>query len=226
MPLLCFLFSLSAPSSSAPQPGVDPFAEEFRAPVAKRDLPAVLPDFLPDNGGELGPIAQKIVDYVDLQASVDAAKVKRGQVIRITIEGTTKPWGYTYSAVKRHATQSGVASKLKYKNADWLTPLYPIEETATDEKKSKEETSYILHDKFQWQQDVYISPDAPIGRQKLVIQPFIQVCTKKNEVPQIGEFCFQPTDYRPLSVSLEILDEPALPPPANLSERSKCAEFG
>lgn len=216
-----------APTAHTQDPFGDQNRDQPRLPKVPQ-LPVKLPDVLPDpeikfpeNDAELTPGARKIRELVDMSASVAPETARRGEIVRVTIQVDTKPWAYTYSAIKKHPTQSGIATTIGFKDAPWLTPLNPITEAGTEEHAGANETAYTVHGRFTWQQDVYVSPTAPVGRQVFWIVPHLQVCTKKNEVPKTSETCYSPSDYRPLKVVLKINDDPALPPPADLAERAK-----
>jgi len=225
---------LAASTSHAQSP--DPFDDQFQAP-AKASLPGKLPDVLPKvappkeqpkDEAEISFTTKVILPFVKMNASVEPTQVKRGQVIRVTIDGTTKPWAYTYSAVKRGADQSGKSSKILYPGTSWIKPLYPITEIGTTDYKQDGETPAILHKTFQWKQDIYIAADAPLGKQSFVVQPFIQVCTKENAEPKLPANCYPQTNYLPLRVAIEIVPGDPLPPPKDLakSEIEPTAEKG
>jgi thiol:disulfide interchange protein len=214
-------------NNTSAQQASDPFDAQFESPRKSQPvkLPAVLPDPTPEDGSKLSPGAKKIREFVQMTASVLPEQARRGEVVRVSIHVTTKPWAYTYSAVKRHATQRTVSTTIRYKDAPWLSPLYPIKETGTEEYSADDETQYILHGDFTWIQEVYISPNAPIGRQVFWVQPHLQVCTKQNKEPKISGMCYPATEFRPLQVVLTILDGPPASPPDELEPRKKAIDL-
>jgi thiol:disulfide interchange protein len=216
---LCIVLTVRlAPMHAQP----DPFDDEFQAKPTKtvRALPHKLPaDDVRKSAKASNLTTQKMLAYVDIKASAQPLKVKRGQIAQIVLDGQSKPYAYTYSAIKRHARQSGLGAKIGYKEAPWLKPLFPIHESEAELKTTKFDTSYILHDRFQWKQDVYISPDAPSGTQKVIVQLRLQVCTKRDEVANTFDVCLPPSDYVPLEVTLDIADSAAVPAPADLETR-------
>lgn len=209
------LFGLSAVALAQ-----DPFGEEFKA--APREVKAAQPAPKQQPEGDakkVSPTTQAIAGHVEFKARVEPARARRGQIVKVTIEGESKPYAYTYSAVRKHPTQSGIAARISYPGTPWVKPLFPIQESGVEEKKSTEGTSFILHDHFRWSQDVLIADDAAPGSQSLPVEIFLQVCTKQDEMARTADSCYPPTKYLPLKVALEILDGPALPPPADLQAR-------
>src|SRR5206468_1401731 len=104
---------------------------------------------------------QKILELVELKASLPTATVRRGQIVRVTIDGTSKPNAYTYSAVKKTI---GTPARIRYQGASWLKPLLPLEESEAEVKPTPDGPAFILHDRFWWKQDLYVAPDAPPGK--------------------------------------------------------------
>ena len=188
-------------------PDIDPFAEEYKASASPPS--------------KISGLAAEIMKFVELKASVSPSKAKRGDVIRVVIDGTTKKYAYTYSAIEKPTTQAGPRSKIGYPKADWLKPLFPISES----KPKPYEGGAIHHEKFQWTQELYIAPDTPPGKRKFVVQPHLQVCTKKDAFANTSDSCFTAVNYAPLEVELEILDGPATAPPANLTARSTAPKY-
>lgn len=219
--LACLVFAAMLSSLRA-QPRPDPFDDQFKAAAVKNQLPDKFPDVPPKAEPELTQATTAILPFIDFKATVLPVQAKRGEVVRFTIEGETKPWSYTYSAVSKHPKQlSGTQAKIRFKDAPWLTPLYPIAETGAEVYKDGSETQFILHNKFQWQQDVFIASDAPLGKHTVIVQPYVGVCTKKYTNPEFPAQCFPPTVYKPLRVVIDIVDSAPLPAPTDLDTRKK-----
>ncbi len=214
-------------SSLWTQPGSeDPFDDQHKssapaktAPIAppKAEKPADKVDIKPD----LSPTTQKILEYVRLKAFAQPTSVRRGEVITVTVAGVSKHYAYTYSAIKKHFRQSGLPTKFEYLNAPWLKPMFPIAESPAELVKSPSDTSFILHDQFEWKQELYISPDAPVGKQLVTLRVKIQVCTKEDAKAGTSSSCLPPGEYEPLTITLDVSDSAPLPPPADLTQRLK-----
>lgn len=214
-------------NNTSAQQASDPFDAQFESPRKSQPvkLPAVLPDPAAENEAELTPAAKRIREFVEMSASVSPDKARRGEIVRVTIQVKTKPWAYTYSAVKRHKTQSGISTTIHYKDAPWLTPLYPIKESESKAYSSGDETQFIVQGDFTWQQDVSIAANAPVGRQVFWVVPKLQVCTKQNQEPKVSALCYPVSNFTPQKVVIEILDGPPVAPPSDLEIRSKKADI-
>jgi thiol:disulfide interchange protein DsbD len=137
-------------------------------------------------------------------------KVRRGELLRLTITGKVKPGFHTYPLVGLPG--SPYVSKLVYTKGSGLEPLWPVQEpegvTAFEKDIGpvKEFTG-----EFQWSQDVLVRPDAAQGRQTLKILVDSQVCDENNCVP-LREL---------LETAVEVSDEPAVALPREVESRLK-----
>lgn len=201
--------------SPAPAQTIDPFADQYQStrPLKTFDDPK-LPDKIPDTPpSKSPPTLKKGIDYIKFTAALAPAQARRGQVVRVTIKGETPPYAYTYSALKRHYKQSGLSDSFTFAGGGkWLRPMYPVIEEGTELKKTKVDTAFILHEKFQWQQDLYISPDAPIGEHTIDLDIDFQVCTTANKDAGTGDSCFPPHEKYPIKLRLVVEDGPVVTP--------------
>src|SRR4051794_12474559 len=180
----------------------DPFSLDLKstrplpAAKAKKDDVPKLPDVLPpvqppeakkDAPPRVLPMVEMLATLVDLKASVEPRKVRRGETFWITISGATKPYAYTYSAVKN---QKGSTTRIQYVGAEGLSLLAPIIESPPEKKVDEEGDHWIMHDRFFWKQELLVKPDAKPGLRKLDVQVLLQICTKAGFVPDIGDQCF------------------------------------
>jgi cytochrome c biogenesis protein CcdA len=200
--------------SLAAQP--DPFDEAYRAEqnVAVRGKAR--------NGVEEPAPIKQLTDYLALKASVSPVQAKRGQVVQIVLSGQTKPYAYTYSAIKKGRDQAGKPTQIGYKNTPWIKPLYPIFESESKLKTTPGvDTAVVLKGDFEWKQDVFISPEASPGRHTVPVDVNIQVCTIEDAAAGTSNVCLPQEPYRSLEVTIDISGDPAVPPPADLDERLK-----
>jgi thiol:disulfide interchange protein DsbD len=200
----------------------DPFSEEFKAPP--RDLPKELPPPKTDRvkinpaqpdaaaAARRETIYKTLAELIDFKAKIEPVKAKRGQVVRVTVEGVSKPFAYTYSAIK---TDGPSRTRVKFAGADGLTPRGKIQESPPELKQSQTESHWILHDRFWLKQEFLIAQDATPGKRTIEVQVLLQVCTKKGFDPKYGEECLLPgQEYRPLRIELEVEGgDPVTPPP-------------
>jgi thiol:disulfide interchange protein len=216
--------------------GQDPFSLEFKSPrplpLTPRAVEPKLPDVLPPitpappaAKNDVPPMPTKMLSPVDklaslieLTASVEPKKVRRGETVWVTVTGLSKSYSYTYSAVK---DQRGSTTRIKYVNADGLDPLVPIDESAPEKFVDElGDEHWIMRDRFFWKQELLVKPDAKPGVRKFDVQVLLQICTKGGIVPGIPSQCLiAGSAYRPLPVELEIDDAPPVTPSKETTAR-------
>jgi cytochrome c biogenesis protein CcdA len=112
--------------------------------------------------------------------------IRRGQVVKVVIEGKLKAGYHTYPMTSRTGKQES-AQLWKYTPAETLglAPLWPITETPPDLVDEKELAVTLLeHQKdFTWTQDVLVLPQAKPGMIELPINLRGLVCDDKGCVP-------------------------------------------
>src|SRR4051794_19246534 len=69
----------------------DPFSEQFKAGGAGEPGPKPAAPAPPGPPAGLRPTTLKVMELVKLEPSLAAAKVRRGQVVRLTLDGTSRP---------------------------------------------------------------------------------------------------------------------------------------
>jgi thiol:disulfide interchange protein DsbD len=183
--LIAFLALCTAAAHADPD---DPFDPANKAPV-------------------LGPRTIKLTELIRFDVKASPAKVRRGEVVRITLTGTTANGHHTYPITKITNSQPPSDVTIKYTGFDGIRPLWPIDESEPELVFSPLDKQVVFeHDKpFTWSQDLLIDENAKPGERDITITiNNLQVCN-------IGT-CFGPDVFKPLYVRVEILPgEPATP---------------
>ena len=170
--------------------------------------------------GKSPPTAKYIDFKLDLQpwdAFSNPNKVgaprefRRGEVIRLVIQGTPHEGFHTYPLTRQFKGQQGNASTIRYAADDAFMALWPPTETPAPEPVMEEGVgAYLEHRQpVTWTQDFYIKPDAKVGAERLHFTMSVQVCNK--DFCHLGEHEFE--------VPFTIIDSPVVPPPADLEQR-------
>jgi thiol:disulfide interchange protein DsbD len=151
-------------------------------------------------------------------------KIRRGQVVKLVIEGKLKPGYHTYPLTMRTARQeAAMVSKIKYEDAPGLAVLWPVIESAPDlvdeEIEPKKTVTNLEHTKdFSWSQDVLVLPDAKPGQLVLPFAVRGMVCDEKGCVPvhQDLKATFDVSAEEPLAVdaALDARRKESMPPPS------------
>jgi thiol:disulfide interchange protein DsbD len=192
--LLCssFVFFVPFVVNSSAAPGGDRIAFEVKAEAVSEDPFA-----------EANKLGAKPV------------KVRRGEILQLTITGTPKPGFHTYPLTQRAPKQDvpGLSS-ITYQEVVGLKPLWPIEESkpefVLEDIGEDARVPYLeFRQPFTWKQDILVLPDAKPGAKRLDFRIKAQVCDEHGCT--WGE--------HPLSVDFEVTDEPAVPLSAALKER-------
>ena len=147
-----------------------------------------------------------IDDKIDLFVDVAPTKVRRGEIIKISVKGVLRPGFVTYPMTKRADSDAQPASGLSRfvfedKDMPGLTALPPIQETGeTDFEVVENVGSLLVYGKeFTWSQDFLVLPDSQPGTRTLRFGLDLLVCDKSC-VPG-----------KPMYVkTIEVSSEPAL----------------
>ena len=161
---------------------VDPFSDQFKRAEAPK-----LPD--PKDVAEnkdpapTGKFLKKLMEFVELKASVSPKQAKRGETITVRISGKTNGGAHTYSATKKHDTQIGKPSEIKVVGQG-LRTLYPLAETnlhrnayKKDNVNPSEFISFEFEGEFAWTQEVLVADDAALGTHLIDVQAKLMACT-------------------------------------------------
>ena len=107
--------------------------------------------------------------------------VRRGEVLLLRIQGTPKSGFHTYPITQRTANQDEIGlSKLIFKNNPVFTPIHPLKESEPEWKEEGSLGYFLEFEKpFSWTQEIYIQPDAKIGKHELNFSVKLQVCNSK-----------------------------------------------
>ena len=154
-----------------------------------------------------------LLKTIDFTVKLSPAKVKRGEVVRVTITGTPVPKHHAYPITQRTTDQTPPDVVIKYAGVDGLRALWPLEESPPELALAIDGQIVFEHDKpFTWSQDLLIEPQAKAGEYELEITiDNLIVCNKGN--------CYGPAPFRPLYVPLEILPGEAITPAKEITDR-------
>jgi thiol:disulfide interchange protein DsbD len=209
----------------------DPFDESNKAaprvgtqePGAQESLPRgggiKLPQigkFARLNDGVKKEKATPIDDRVDLSVEVTPTKVRRGELVTITVRGVLQPGFHTDPMTKRadDPEQPATAlSKFVFKDTPGLKPLPPIRETGeTDFDVVKNVGTKLVYRKdFTWSQDLLVLPDSQPGPRTLRFAISMQVCNDKSCVPGTPNY----------EQTIEVSAEPAVALTPEITKRLK-----
>jgi thiol:disulfide interchange protein len=135
-------------------------------------------------------------------------KVRRGEVIRVTVVGTPKAGYHTYPVKRVLPTQS--AKSMLQIGGKETVPLPPLIESEPKRVEVEGEGPQLQYDeRFTWSQDVLISDAAAPGKLELPVNLFLQICDEKN--------CNPVTEKR--FVALEVSPDAPLPLSEELRRR-------
>ena len=107
--------------------------------------------------------------------------VRRGEVLVLRILGTPKTGFHTYPITQRSENQDeNGLSKLTFKNNPIFSPIHPIKESEPEWKEEGVLGYFLEFEKpFTWTQEIYIQPDATLGKNELNFSIKLQVCDSK-----------------------------------------------
>jgi thiol:disulfide interchange protein DsbD len=131
-----------------------------------------------------------IDDRIDLQVTATPSQVRRGEVLKVTVEAAPRPGFHTYSATQRTPDfdVSGM-TRLSYQAPPGLQPLEPITESPPPELGRFEGKELWAHtDPFTLTQDILVTPQAIPGPQTLLVKVTMQVCDDRGCVPASPQF--------------------------------------
>ncbi len=165
------------------------------------------------------PSTAKRIDFkVDLQPLdpfSDANKLgaprafTRGEVLRLVIGGTPRPGFHTYPFTKQVEDQKIYHNQVHYDGNDTLQLLWPPSETAPELVDEGSEGFLLEYTKpFIWMQDLYIKPDAKLGKAHLHFKLHVTVCDRSC---LLGDHEFD--------IPFEVIDSPVVAVPPDLKQR-------
>lgn len=107
--------------------------------------------------------------------------VRRGEVLVLRIQGTPKTGFHTYPITQRTENQDeNGLSKITFKNNPVFSPIYPLKESEPEWKEEGVLGYFLEFDKpFTWAQEIYIQPNARLGKNELNFSIKLQVCDSK-----------------------------------------------
>ena len=107
--------------------------------------------------------------------------VRRGEVLVLRIQGTPKTGFHTYPITQRTENQDeNGLSKITFKNNPVFSPIYPLKESEPEWKEEGVLGYFLEFDKpFTWTQEIYIQPNARLGKNELNFSIKLQVCDSK-----------------------------------------------
>jgi thiol:disulfide interchange protein DsbD len=107
--------------------------------------------------------------------------VRRGEVLVLRIVGTPKTGFHTYPITQRSENQDeNGLSKLTFKKNPIFSPIYPLKESEPEWKEEGVLGYFLEFEKpFTWTQEIYIQPDATVGKAELNFSIKLQVCDSK-----------------------------------------------
>ncbi len=149
--------------------------------------------------------------YQRAKAAVERPKVRRGEVVRVTVVGTPKAGFHTYPIKRVLGNQP--RSKMTIAATKGAVPLPPIVESEPQRVEDTEGAWLEYDGRFTWSQDVLIAEDAPAGELQLPIKVSLQVCNEKKCTP---------VDER-LAAAVEVSSAEALPLSEELAKRLAAA---
>jgi thiol:disulfide interchange protein len=160
------------PAVQVPRIGADPDADVFNIPglanlaKGKQATPKVKPTGI-DN-------------RIDLFVDVTPTKVRRGEIITISVHGVLRPGFLTYPMTKRaddsEAQPASALSRFRFDEIPGLQPLAPIRETGETEFEVKAGTLLTYQKDFTWSQDLLVLPDSQPGPRTLQFGLSLIVC--------------------------------------------------
>jgi len=175
-------------------PPDDPFAPANSVDAAK---PAKAEDdpFAPGNKAAAAPPATgaptavgkapKTAELIDLKLTTGASQVRRGDILKLTIAGATKPGYYTYTVTQRTAQQTNTGlNRITFELPAGFQALAPLVETPDPEvydPKVKDAPVILRYTKpFTWEQDILVGSEAKPGPHTLTVKLALQACDKRE----------------------------------------------
>jgi thiol:disulfide interchange protein len=174
-----------------------------------------------ENGGKDAPLTFQVSVVPDdpfhpmnkAGAKPAPMKVRRGQVVKLVIEGKLKPGYHTYALTSITGRQEpGKIWKYSWTETPGVAPLWPVAETPAVELVDEEKVTVAQHLKnFTWTHDVLVQPDAKPGTVVVPISLSGTVCDERRCLIMREDF----------NVPIEVSAEEALPTDAMVSARLK-----
>ena len=138
-------------------------------------------------------------------------KPRRGQIVRVELNGKLKDGWNTYPITQRTQDQpEAMLTTWEVAKVSGVTPLWPLRESAPKTGKVAGDTIFKYLKSFTWSQDLLVGDDTPVGKIDVPVKLHIQICAGS---------CFWYDSIVP--VKLDISDEPPLPMSPDILERLK-----
>jgi thiol:disulfide interchange protein len=140
-------------------------------------------------------------------------KARRGQVVRVELNGTLKEGWNTYPITQRTSEQpESQLTTWDVGKVPGIIPLWPLRESTPKTAKIAGNSFFELIKTFTWSQDFLVAEDAPTGNIEV---PFhlkkIQICKTS---------CYW-YNNQTVPVNIEVSDEPPLAKSADIQDRLK-----
>jgi thiol:disulfide interchange protein len=141
-------------------------------------------------------------------------KARRGQVVRVELNGILKDGWNTYPITQRTSEQpDSQLTTWDIAKVTGIFPLWPVRESAPKPAKVVSDTIFKLVKNFTWSQDILVAENAPTGNIQVPINLHIQICK---------DSCYWYDQMVP--VSIEVSDEGPVPKSADILERLNFAK--
>ncbi len=157
-------------------------------------------------------------------ASGDPMKIRRGQVVKLVIEGKLKPGFHTYPLTARTGLQEPEKVwKYKLGETAGIAPLWPVIESPPDfvdeEGANKKPVTVLEHLKdFTWSHDLLVLPDAKSGPLVVPLELRGLVCDENACRPQRvtlkATLHVSADEALPVAAAVEARRKDEMPPPS------------
>lgn len=133
-----------------------------------------------EKADEKKPKAPATASRIDFAVQVEPKKARRGETVKLTINGNPRPGFHTYPITQRTPSQDAFGlSSLKFSPSPVFKPLTPLTEEPKPEPVAEGRDIYLEYSKpFTWTQDILVSPDAKPGKHTLQFSIRLQVCDR------------------------------------------------
>ena len=200
------------PALRVPGVGADPKGDIF-------DIPQI-PKFAKANQPTPKVKPTGIDDRIDLFVDVTPTKVRRGEIITISVHGVLRPGFLTYPMTKRSdddgAQPASGLSRFRFDEIPGLQPLAPIREAGVTEFEEKAGTLLTYQKEFTWSQDLLVLPDSQPGPRTLRFGLSLIVCDNTcvpGEPRYVKTIEVSPEPALALTPAMELRLKEVQPPP-------------
>lgn len=131
-----------------------------------------------EKADEKKPKAPATASRIDFEVRVEPKKARRGETVKLTINGKPRPGLHTYPITQRTPNQNEFGlSSLKFAPSPVFKPLPPLKEEPKPEPVVEAGDVYLEYKKpFTWSQDILVLPEAKPGKHSLQFSIRLQVC--------------------------------------------------